>query len=545
MNNRRARLLAAALLVISFTFLGAEVTLAQSRGGTITALSASYSPTTGKVHVLGRAEDLTKDIVIIEIHTPSNALLYFGTAEVDKDGSFDSSVTVGAIPTGTYKVRSADYEGGEYKTVTFTVFQENPSLPPSGETEGELEQQSPDAPQVVVSTGKVTVVLKVPGTVDEYGSATFGVSKLQIEDAISLAVEQAQKSTDQLVVLDIKFQMDAALRSCKILLSKGAVELIAQGPADILTLETPLASVSFNKRAISALSASAEDSVAFLTTLVETQSLLGEAMEIVGNRPVYSFSLTSGASTISKLEGVMAVSVPHTAAPDEYADAIVVYSLDSGEEPVPIPNSMYHPESNTATFRVNRCGTYAVGYNNVSFEDVAQKEWYAEAIRFIAARNITNGTGNMNYSPSQSVTRSQFLVMTMRAYGIDPDENPEENFIDAGETYYTGYLAAAKRLGISDGIGNGLFAPDREITRQEMFVLLHRTIQILGESVLEEGEKDLSRFEDASLLAPWAQTAVDTMVRAGIIQGDANHLNPQNTATRAEMAQMLFRLLSN
>jgi len=385
----------------------------------------------------------------------------------------------------------------------------------------------------------------VPGTVDEYGSATFGVSKLHIEDAISLAVEQTQKSTDQLVVLDIKSQTDAALRSCKILLSKGSIELIAQGPVDILTLETPLASVSSNKKAISALSASAEDSVAFLTTLVGPQSMLGEAMEIVGNRPVYSFSLTSGASTISKLEGVMAVSVPHTAAPDEYADAIVIYYLDPDEEPVPIPNSIYHPESNTVTFRVNRCGTYAVGYNNVSFEDVAQKEWYAKAVRFIAARNITNGTGNMNYSPSQSVTRSQFLVMAMRAYGIDPDENPEENFADAGETYYTGYLAAAKRLGISDGIGNGLFAPDKEITRQEMFVLLHRTIENIRETLPESGEKDLSRFEDASLLAPWAQTAVDTMVRAGIIQGDANHLNPQNTATRAEMAQMFFRLLSN
>lgn len=72
------------------------------------------------------------------------------------------------------------------------------------------------------------MLLRVPGTVDEYGGATFGVSKLQTEDAISLAVEQTQKSTDQLVVLDIKSQADPALGSCKTLLFKGAIELIAQ-----------------------------------------------------------------------------------------------------------------------------------------------------------------------------------------------------------------------------------------------------------------------------------------------------------------------------
>jgi hypothetical protein len=49
--------------------------------------------------------------------------------------------------------------------------------------------------------------------------------------------------------------------------------------------------------------------------------------------------------------------------------------------------------------------------------------------------------------------------MLMKAYGIAPDTNPEDNFADAGDTYYTGYLAAAKRLGISAGVGN----PDHTI----------------------------------------------------------------------------------
>jgi hypothetical protein len=55
--------------------------------------------------------------------------------------------------------------------------------------------------------------------------------------------------------------------------------------------------------------------------------------------------------------------------------------------------------------------------------------------------------------------------MLIRAYGISPDDNPADNFVDAGNTYYTGYLAAAKRLGITKGIGDNQFAPEQAITR--------------------------------------------------------------------------------
>jgi len=64
--------------------------------------------------------------------------------------------------------------------------------------------------------------------------------------------------------------------------------------------------------------------------------------------------------------------------------------------------------------------------------------------------------------------------MLLKAYEIAPDTSPADNFSDAGNTYYTGYLASAKRLGISGGVGNNMFAPDKNITRQEMFTLLSK-----------------------------------------------------------------------
>jgi hypothetical protein len=76
------------------------------------------------------------------------------------------------------------------------------------------------------------------------------------------------------------------------------------------------------------------------------------------------------------------------------------------------------------------------------------------------------------FSPDSSLKRGEFLTMLLRAYSISPDAKPPDNFAAAGNTYYTGYLAAVKRLGITAGVGNNMFEPDKDITRQEMFTLL-------------------------------------------------------------------------
>ena len=123
MNKQRVRLLASALAVItclSIVFLGGRIALAQS-SGTVTQLSAAYNSSAGKVQVSGSAVDLAKGIVVVEIHTPSGTLLYFGTTSADENGNFAVSVTVGTLKAGTYTVRSADYTGGAYKVATFTV----------------------------------------------------------------------------------------------------------------------------------------------------------------------------------------------------------------------------------------------------------------------------------------------------------------------------------------------------------------------------------------------------------------------------------------
>lgn len=211
---------------------------------------------------------------------------------------------------------------------------------------------------------------------------------------------------------------------------------------------------------------------------------------------------------------------------------------------VSIPNGHYDRVTGTVTFSTTHFSYYAVNFKQVSFKDVAADAWYGKAVSFIAAREIATGTGNGNFSPDTKLTRGQFIVMLMKAYGIAPDANQQDNFKDAGNTYYTSYLAAAKRLGIAQGIGNSMFAPDKEITRQEMFTLLYNALKVINKLPKGNSGKTLSDFSDAERVESWAREAMTLLVETGITEGNSGKLKPGSAATRAEIAQILYNLMS-
>jgi uncharacterized repeat protein (TIGR02543 family) len=280
----------------------------------------------------------------------------------------------------------------------------------------------------------------------------------------------------------------------------------------------------------------------------DKSTLPEDVRERIGDRPLINLSLSvDGKQTEwNNPNAPVTVSIPYTPTPEELAnpDSIVVWYIDGAGNVVTVTNGRYDSVTGTVTFTVDHFSHYAVAYNRVKFSDVAENAWYHDAVSFMAARGITLGTGDGKFNPNGKLTRGQFLVILMRAYGIEPDENPKDNFADAGDTYYTSYLAMAKRLKIVDGIGNNLFAPDKEITRQEMFVMMYNALKILGQLPQENTGKSLYAFSDASDVASWAKEAVTSFVKAGIIRGHEGKINPKGTSTRAEAAQVIYNLLA-
>lgn len=286
--------------------------------------------------------------------------------------------------------------------------------------------------------------------------------------------------------------------------------------------------------------------------MVKTSDLPSASQDKVGNRPIVSLHLFIDGKTMAwnNPDAPVTVSIPYspTAVELQNPDRITAYYIDGSGNLVEMKDARYDPVTKAVIFTTTHFSYYAVGYKdpitNAQFSDVLPGAWYYDAVTFIAEKGITTGTGDGKFSPEAALTRGQFIVMLMRAYSIEPDANPADNFADAGSTYYTSYLAAAKRLGISNGVGDNRFAPEQAITRQEMFTLLYNALKALDKLPGGDTGRTLADFTDGGGVADWAQEAMTALVNAGTVAGSNNRLDPVGGSTRAQMAQVLYNLLS-
>ena len=325
-------------------------------------------------------------------------------------------------------------------------------------------------------------------------------------------------------------------------------DLSATNAQGRLTLQTDNGSVTVPSNMLEGVSDISGSKAEITIGRGNKENLPADVKAAIGDKPLIRLTLSiDGIQTDwSNRNAPVTVSIPYTPTAAELADpgSIVVWYIDGSGNVVTIPNGQYDPAAGTVIVDVTHFSDYAVAYNKVSFNDVPASAWYRGAVSFIAAREITSGSGNGNYSPDAKLTRGEFIVLMMRAYGISPDTNPADNFADSGNTYYTGYLAAAKRLGISSGVGNNRYAPGRDITRQEMFSLIYSILKVSGQLPQGDSGKSLSSFSDAGQIDSWAKNAMTLLVETGTIGGNNGMLTPKSTATRAEMAQVLYNLLS-
>lgn len=325
-------------------------------------------------------------------------------------------------------------------------------------------------------------------------------------------------------------------------------DLSTSDASGMLTLKTDAGSVTVPSNmltgTVDALGTRAQISIA----RVDKEKLPEHVRDAIGDRPVIQLSLAiDGRQTEwSNPNAPVSVSVPYKPSADELKNplSIVIRYIDGSGNIVFVPNGHYDPASGTVTFTTTHFSYYAVSYHHLSFQDVAEDAWYFEPVSYLAAREITIGSGEQTFSPDSKVTRGQFITMLMKAFGISPDLDSADNFADAGNTYYTGYLAAAKRLQIAAGSGNNLFGPAKEITRQEMFTLLYNALWAVDKMPQSGSEKPLAHFSDAGQLAPWATEAVGQLVNQGLVQGSHGMLKPIDTSTRGETAQLLYNFLA-
>ncbi|WP_397331050.1 S-layer homology domain-containing protein [Paenibacillus sp. JSM ZJ436] len=479
-----------------------------------------------------------------------DAVLYdnnaLGTVEATDAKASLAAKNLSAEATFSWIAIAANAAGKAYSELS-TLTGVNP--PPVGNPGSSGETPAPGNPGMDISTqgGTTTISSTVSGISSSSGRMAASVETGVLSKLIDSAI-QAESSGNKAVV-KLTLATEASVQAVDLSIPKDAFSSLADGTAAKLMVNVErLGAVTFDAAAVDAIhAASLTGDIRISIDRKDTMELTDDAKAKIGNRPVYGFTVYSGNRNITELgDGSASIRLPYIPGASEDPNAIVVYSIQDNGILKPARGA-YHATSGTIELKTMHVSTFAIGYHKVTFSDVTAAHWSHAAVTYLAAREITDGTGNGAYSPSAKLTRGQFIVMLMRTYGIDPDEDSVNNFSDAGDTYYSDYLAASKRLGLSSGVGDNKFAPEREITRQDMFMLLYRTLEMLNEVPGENGEKatlSTGDFSDADQISSYALEAMEHLAASGMITGNGGKLNPKSTTTRAEMAQVLYNLLS-
>lgn len=159
------------------------------------------------------------------------------------------------------------------------------------------------------------------------------------------------------------------------------------------------------------------------------------------------------------------------------------------------------------------------------YDDVKPGDWYYSAVEYVTVNGLMNGTGN-GFEPNLATSRAMIWTILARMSDV--------NTASSGEWY-----AVAQQWAIANGVSDGTM-PNGTITREQLAAMLYRYAVSKG-MVKGPATADLSVFADANSVSSYAVEAMQWAVSTGLIGGMDGKLNPQGSATRAQVATMLMR----
>ena len=175
------------------------------------------------------------------------------------------------------------------------------------------------------------------------------------------------------------------------------------------------------------------------------------------------------------------------------------------------------------------------------FSDVNPNGWAAESIYFLYDRGVVSGVGDNLFAPTRNITRAEFVRMLAGLSGVTAEElsGKTTDFTDVvSGSWYEPYVAWAVENGVTSGTSETTFAPNANITREQMATMIYRYAGNV-DFTLPETEPAVT-FSDASSFSGWAVDAIGAMQRAGIISGVGdNRFAPADNATREQACRML------
>lgn len=178
----------------------------------------------------------------------------------------------------------------------------------------------------------------------------------------------------------------------------------------------------------------------------------------------------------------------------------------------------------------------------ISFKDVKADDWFYANVQYVVENKLMNGVAEDKFAPNDTLTRAMLVTVLYRNAG-EPATNRSIPFADVDMgTWYTNAVIWAKQNGIVNGVTENEFAPDSNITREQIATILFRYAQYKGMEAITLEEN--LHFADSNEISEYAVSAMNWAVGNGLMKGKSETtLNPKDTATRAEIAAILHRFI--
>ena len=179
------------------------------------------------------------------------------------------------------------------------------------------------------------------------------------------------------------------------------------------------------------------------------------------------------------------------------------------------------------------------------FTDVMSGDWFYDAVAYVYNKGMMEGTTDTTFAPTMNLTRSMIAQVL---YNLEerPEAPGAAGFTDvAAGAWYADAVNWAAARGIVKGYDTGAFGPEDSVTREQLAAILYRYAQAKGYDTTQGGMA-VREFSDSASISDWAQEAMAWAVNAQVLSGKGNGvLDPQGTATRAEVAQMLMNFVEH
>ncbi len=336
-------------------------------------------------------------------------------------------------------------------------------------------------------------------------------------DAATIAALCSNAVQKKAKVIEFNVNAPDGVKEVKVEFNRDAFKQLASSTKAGVKIDAKIASVAFDDKAVDSISSAATSGdIIVAVKEVDKSMLTAAARSKIGNHPVFNFTVTAGNKIISAFgSGKAECRIPYTLKSGENKNSIVVYYIDNSGKLITV-NGRYDEATETVKFTVKHFSNYAIAYNKVNISDIDSNNSYYNAAEYLSARGVMNVT-NGKFSPGKKLSKADFVMAVMKAYGIIPDTKITNNFSDAGNKYYSSYLATARRLGFIKGSSNNTFQPEAVITKKEMLVIINRVLKYQGEAAIGNPE---------------------------ILSAHGKKLNDKSSITRGDAAKLLYELLT-